>query len=80
MIVIKAIAHDEETPRHWFDALGIVARGDVDWTYLVQRASRGPRRVMSLLMYALSIDLIVAPEAVRDLERAVLVPLPGRTP
>jgi len=70
--VIKAIAHDEETPRHWFDALGILARGGIDWDYLVRRASRGPRRVLSLLLYALSMDLVVAPEAVRALERVVL--------
>lgn len=61
IIVIKAIIHDEETPRHWYDALGIIASPDValDWDYLLRRASNSPRRVMSLLAYAQSMDLTV---------------------
>src|SRR6185369_4947621 len=43
LVVVKAIAHDEETPRHWFDALGVVAAGGFDWDYLVRRADKGPR-------------------------------------
>jgi predicted nucleotidyltransferase len=59
LVVIKAIVHDEETPRHWHDALGVIARGALDWDYLVERAQHSPRRVLSLLLYALSIDLWV---------------------
>jgi predicted nucleotidyltransferase len=67
MIVIKALAHDEETPRHWHDALAIVAARPLDWAYLVHRARKGPRRVLSLLLYALSNDLLVPPEPIRQL-------------
>ena len=59
LVVVKAIAHDEESSRHWFDALGVVAGGDLDWDYLVRRAAKGPRRVLSLLLYATSVDLVV---------------------
>lgn len=63
-IVIKALAHDSETPRHWLDALSVIRTEKLDWPYLVQRARHGPRRLLSLLFYAQSIDLIVPNEAV----------------
>jgi hypothetical protein len=66
-VVVKALAHDEESSRHWFDALGIVAGGDLDWEYLVRRAAKGPRRVLSLLLYATSVDLVVPPSVIRRL-------------
>jgi predicted nucleotidyltransferase len=71
LLVMKALVHDEETPRHWHDALGIVAAGDLDWDYLVQRARKGNRRVLSLLYYALSVDLAVPARAIAALHRHV---------
>ena len=65
LVVMKALVHDEETPRHWHDALGLLAGNDVDWDYLVWRARKGNKRVLSLLLYALSNDLAV-PDAVID--------------
>lgn len=60
LIVIKAVATNEASPHHWYDALGVIARCDLDWTYLVERARRfGPRRLLSLLLYAESTDLAV---------------------
>lgn len=67
LVVIKAIVHDEDTPRHWHDALGVIAAGGLDWDYLLHRARHGPRRVLSLLMYALSVDLLVPEQAIRTL-------------
>jgi predicted nucleotidyltransferase len=72
LIVIKAIVHDEETPRHWHDALALLGRRDLDWDYLVERAQRGPRRVLSLLLYALSSDLWVPTRPIRRLAEQVL--------
>ena len=72
LIVIKAIVHDEETPRHWHDALALLRRPDLDWDYLVERAQRGPRRVLSLLLYALSTDLWVPNRPLRRLAEQVL--------
>ncbi len=59
LIMIKAIIHDEATPRHWYDALGIIAGVEIDWDYLLSRSTLGPRRLLSLLVYAQSNDLIV---------------------
>lgn len=71
-IVFKAIAHDEETPRHWHDALAVIARQDLDWDYLAARVRRSPRRVLSLLLYALSNDLWVPASALRQIGEGVL--------
>jgi predicted nucleotidyltransferase len=71
-IVMKAIAHDEETPRHWHDALAVIANQELDWDYLATRASRAPRRVLSLLLYATSNDLWVPAGALRQIGERVL--------
>lgn len=57
--VMKALAHRELSPRHWFDALAILARGSLDWDVVEQLAATRPRRVLSLLLYAQSEDLFV---------------------
>jgi hypothetical protein len=72
LIVMKAIVHDEETPRHWADALAVVAAGQLDWDYLLWRSRNGPRRLLSLLLYATSVDLHVPREALRRLGGLVL--------
>lgn len=73
LVVIKAIVHDEHMPRHWHDALAIIgACHDIDWDYLHQRARRfGARRVLSLLIYATSNDLIVPVSVIEELFEAV---------
>jgi predicted nucleotidyltransferase len=72
LIVMKAIVHDEETPRHWGDALAIVSAGELDWDYLLWRARAGPRRLLSFLLYAMSVDLHVPREALVRLGGLVL--------
>jgi len=72
IVMMKALAHAEETPRYWFDAVSILARCDLDWEYLVRRARLGPRRILSLLFYAQSIDLVVPEGPVVELMRSVL--------
>lgn len=67
LLVIKAIVHDEHMPRHWHDALGIVAGDELDWDYLLRRARHGARRVLSLLLYAQSNDLLVPANVLRQL-------------
>jgi hypothetical protein len=73
LVVVKALAHDEESSRHWFDALGIVASGGLDWDYLVRRAAKGPRRVLSLLLYATSVDLVVPHGVIHRLHEIAFV-------
>lgn len=68
LLVIKAVATAEHGAHHWYDALGIIARNPIDWTYLVERSRQaGPRRVLSLLLYAESNDMAVPAEAVEQL-------------
>jgi predicted nucleotidyltransferase len=67
MIVIKALVASEHSPRHWHDALAIIASADLDWQYLMRRARLGVRRVMSLLLYAQSEDLPVPAWVVADM-------------
>lgn len=72
LLVIKAVVHDEAGPRHWHDALGIIAGNkDLDWDYLIRRARRAPRRVLSLLIYAHSLDMSVPNSAIDALYRSV---------
>lgn len=58
-VVIKAIVHREETSRHWFDALSILGRTELDWEYLLHRSRLGARRMLALLIYAQSSDILV---------------------
>ena len=68
LLVIKAVVAAEHSPHHWYDALAIIARSSIDWDYLVERARQaGPRRVLSLLLYAESNDLAVPTEPVEKL-------------
>ncbi|MDQ6919184.1 MAG: nucleotidyltransferase family protein, partial [Candidatus Dormibacteraeota bacterium] len=71
LVVMKAIASDQDTPRYWHDALGIIAASELDWDYLVQRARIGPRRVLSLLLHAQADDMIVPDNVIRAIYRAV---------
>jgi predicted nucleotidyltransferase len=71
LIVVKAVIHDEQTPRHWGDALGIIADTELDWDYLARRARKGARRVLALLIYAQSNDLVVTDETIRTLVDSV---------
>jgi predicted nucleotidyltransferase len=59
LLVMKALAHEEGISYQWYDALGIIAKRDLDWEYVIRRAAHGPRRVLSLLLYAQSVDLAV---------------------
>jgi hypothetical protein len=72
LIVTKALAHSEETAHYWWDALAIIAKRELDWEYLLMRARRGPRRTLSLLLYAQSIDLAVPDHLIRRLSAVTL--------
>lgn len=72
LVVMKVVAHDEHMPRHWHDALSMVACGGLDWDYLLERARRhGARRVLALLVYAQSNDLIVPNRVIEALFDAI---------
>jgi predicted nucleotidyltransferase len=66
LIVVQAVIHDEQTPRHWHDALAIIADCELDWDYLARRARKGARRVLALLIYAQSNDLAVTDDTIKS--------------
>ena len=68
LLVIKALATSESTFHHWYDAMGIISRCEIDWDYVLKRAGEaGPRRVLSLLLYAESCDLAVPTPVISEL-------------
>ena len=67
LLVIKAKCATEAAPRHWHDALAILASSPLDWEYLLRRAGRAERRVLSLLLYAQSNDVHVPRSVIRAL-------------
>jgi len=71
LFVIKALVlneHslglDEHCMRHLNDLLGLLRVSEMDWDYLIRRARLGPRRVLSMLLYAQSLDLLVPNHAI----------------
>ena len=72
LLVIKALTAAESNPQHWYDAMAIISRCELDWEYLLLRAHQtGPRRILSLLLFAESSDLLVPSNAVQALFEAV---------
>jgi predicted nucleotidyltransferase len=68
LVVIKALRHGEDRPGEWWDALAILEREGLDWTYLAERGRQyGAHRVLSLLTHARSLGHPVPDEAVRGL-------------
>lgn len=81
LLIIKAAVHDEHMPRHWHDALGIISSCEMDWEYVMRRARQhGARRVLSLLVYAQSNDLLVPDWIIRRLAEAIYGPEPREAP
>lgn len=72
LIVMKAVATGEDTARYWHDALSLLGRADLDWDYLARRAKQhGAKRVLALVFFAQSMDLLVPEEIVSELLEAV---------
>jgi len=44
---------------------------EIDWDYFLLRAQRAPRRMLSFLCYAASIDLVVPKDVMRKLGETV---------
>jgi predicted nucleotidyltransferase len=78
LVVMKAVANQEEKAGYWHEALAVLARQDMDWDYMVRRAEQyGVLRVLSLLVYAQSLDLDVPADVLRRLIRLALPPERG---
>jgi hypothetical protein len=70
-IVSQAMSMGEDTPDYWYNALGVLSNTSIDWDYLIERAKRGPRRVLSLLIYAQSTDLAIPDGPIRRVYQMV---------
>jgi predicted nucleotidyltransferase len=66
-VVSQAMSTKEDTPDYWYNALGVLAKTELDWDYLVKRATVGPKRVLSLLVYAQANDLMIPDDAISRL-------------
>jgi predicted nucleotidyltransferase len=72
LVVMKACAMSEDTSRYWYDAVSIIAHSELDWDYLVARArEHGARRLLSLLLFATSLDIVVPSEPIEALYDAI---------
>ena len=72
LVVMKACAMSEDTSRYWYDAVSIIAHTELDWDYLVARArEHGARRLLSLLLFATSLDIVVPSEPIETLYDAI---------
>lgn len=72
LVVMKACAMSEDTSRYWYDAVSIIAHSELDWDYLVARGrEHGARRVLSLLLFATSLDIVVPSEPIETLYDAI---------
>lgn len=71
LLIIKAVAHSELTPGHWHDAIGLLTHARLDWKYLIKRARRAPRRILSLLLYAQSNDIWVPNQVIEALYKVI---------
>jgi len=67
LITMKVVAHAEEIGHYWHDAMALLLSDDIDWDYLVERARHGTKRLLSLLIYAQSSDLLVPEDVIQRL-------------
>jgi predicted nucleotidyltransferase len=65
--LIEAVSNEAQSTDHWYNAIGIVARTDMDWDYLLRRARHAARRALSLLVYCDSTDVPVPNRVVKAL-------------
>jgi hypothetical protein len=70
-LMVEAVSHEAQAEEHWFNALAIVSTMDLDWAYVIRRASFGARRLLSLLIYADGIGRLVPQEVIAELLRRV---------
>jgi hypothetical protein len=67
LLVIKSAADSELNHYHWFDALGLMVRQDLDWDYVLERSRSTQRHLLSLLVYADAADIDVPVDVIREL-------------
>lgn len=71
LLVVKAASNSELTHYHWFDALALLGRHDIDWDHLLWRSRTHQRHVLSLLVYADAVDIDVPTWVIQRLSQRV---------
>ena len=67
LLMMKVVAHAEESAHYWHDAMALLMTDDIDWDYLIERARHGTKRLLSLLIYAQSSDTLVPDHIIKKL-------------
>lgn len=52
LFVMKAAAATPSAPKHWLDAISLLASQPMDWEYLASRAARNPRKTLQAIVHA----------------------------
>lgn len=52
LFVMKAAAATPSAPKHWMDAISLLATQPMDWDYLASRATRASRKVLQAIVHA----------------------------
>jgi predicted nucleotidyltransferase len=52
LFVMKAAAATPSAPKHWLDAVSLLASEPMDWDYLVSITTRNPRKVLQAILHA----------------------------
>lgn len=66
LVFVLGVSAQEDTP-YWYNALSVLVKTDIDWSYLLRRATRDPERMLSLLAYARGVGLSVPREVLTRL-------------
>lgn len=75
LAVMKAVFDADDRQGRWYDTLDLLEQFPVDWGYLVERGLRhAPRRVLSVLLYAVDEGISVPEDALERLVPAATSP------
>jgi predicted nucleotidyltransferase len=67
LLLMLGLAASAEVSDYWFDAAELINHTDIDWEYLLERASWGPKRLLALMAFADSNGLSVPERVIREL-------------
>jgi Uncharacterised nucleotidyltransferase len=76
LIVMKAVFDADDRQGRWYGAISLLQDLSIDWIYLAERgATYAPRRVLSLLLYAMDLGIGVPDQAISRLAPLVISPV-----
>jgi hypothetical protein len=76
LIVMKAVFDADDRQGRWYGAISLLRHLAIDWIYLAERGvTYAPRRVLSLLLYAVDLGIRVPDEALARLYPVAIPPV-----